>query len=43
LIPYDETVMKADRVGETPLKYAETSKGIAAIQGIGEKLLQNKT
>jgi len=43
LIPYDETVMKADRVGETPLKYADTSKGIAAIQGIGEKLLQNKT
>lgn len=42
LIPYDEIVMKADRVGETPLKYAETSKGIAAIQGIGEKLLQNK-
>jgi len=42
LIPYDETVMKADRVGETPLKYAETSKGIAAIQEIGEKLLQNK-
>ena len=42
LIPYDETVLKADRVGETPLKYAETSKGITAIQGIGEKLLQNK-
>jgi CO dehydrogenase maturation factor len=43
LIPYDETVMKADRIGETPLKYAETSKGIEAIQVIGEKLLQNKT
>jgi CO dehydrogenase maturation factor len=43
LIPYDETVMKADRVGETPLKYAETSEGIQAIQGIGEKLLQNNT
>jgi CO dehydrogenase maturation factor len=42
LIPYDETVLKADRVGEAPLKYAETSKGITAIQGIGEKLLQNK-
>jgi CO dehydrogenase maturation factor len=39
-IPYDETVMKADRVGETPLKYADTSKGIEAIYGIGEKLLQ---
>jgi CO dehydrogenase maturation factor len=43
LIPYDETVMKADRVGETPLKYAETSEGIEAIEGIGEKLLQNET
>lgn len=42
LIPYDDTVIKADRVGEAPLKYAETSEGIAAIQGIGEKLLQNK-
>jgi CO dehydrogenase maturation factor len=42
LIPYDETVMKADRIGETPLKYAETSDSISAIQGIGEKLLQNK-
>jgi len=42
LIPYDETVLKADRVGEAPLKYAETSRGIIAIQGIGEKLLQNK-
>ena len=43
LIPYDETVLKADNIGEAPLKYAETSKGIAAIQGIGEKLLQNQT
>jgi CO dehydrogenase maturation factor len=38
LIPYDEIVLKADRIGESPLKY-ETSKGIAAIQRIGEKLL----
>ena len=43
LIPYDETVLKADRIGEAPLKYKETSKGIVAIQGIGEKLLQNQT
>jgi CO dehydrogenase maturation factor len=42
LIPYDDTVIKADRVGEAPLKYAETSEGIKAIQGIGEKLLQNQ-
>jgi CO dehydrogenase maturation factor len=43
LIPYDDTVIKADRVGEAPLKYAETSESVKAIQAIGEKLLQNKT
>ena len=42
LVPYDETILKADREGETPLKYAEDSKGIATIQRIGEKLLENK-
>jgi CO dehydrogenase maturation factor len=42
LIPYDDTVVKADRVGEPPLKYAATSKSVKAIQGIGEKLLQKK-
>jgi len=39
LIPYDEQVLKADVIGETPLKYAEVSKGVAAIRKIGEKLL----
>jgi CO dehydrogenase maturation factor len=43
LIPYDEIVVKADRVGEPPLNYAETSESVKAIQGIGEKLLQNRT
>ena len=42
LIPYDKTILKADREGETPLKYAGDSKGIAAIQEIGEKLLKHK-
>ena len=42
LIPYDDTVVKADRVGEAPLKYAETSESVKAIQMIGEKLLQNQ-
>ena len=42
LIPYDDTVVKADRAGEAPLKYAQTSESVKAIQGIGEKLLQNK-
>ncbi|MCJ7722114.1 cobyrinic acid a,c-diamide synthase, partial [Candidatus Bathyarchaeota archaeon] len=43
LIPYDDTVVKADRVGEAPLKYGETSEGVKAIQSIGEQLLQNNT
>jgi CO dehydrogenase maturation factor len=43
LIPYDDTVVKADRVGEAPLKYAETSESVKAIQQIGEKLLQERT
>ena len=43
LIPYDDTVVKADRVGEAPLKYAEVSESVKAIQGIGDKLLENRT
>jgi CO dehydrogenase maturation factor len=43
LIPYDDIVVKADRVGEPPLKYAKTSESVKAIQAIGEKLLQNRT
>ncbi len=43
LIPYDDIIVKADRVGEPPLKYAETSESVKAIQMIGEKLLKNKT
>jgi len=39
LIPYDEQILKADINGETPLKYADVSKGVAAIRKIGEKLL----
>ena len=42
LIPYDDTIVKADRAGEPPLKYAETSESVKAIQLLGEKLLQNK-
>ena len=42
LIPYDEKVLRADREGEAPLKYAENSEGIATIQRIGEKLLELK-
>jgi len=43
LIPYDETIMKADVGGETPLKYFGASGGMVAIQKIGEKLLNLKT
>ena len=43
LIPYDETIMKADVGGETPLKYFGASGGVVAIQKIGEKLLNLKT
>jgi CO dehydrogenase maturation factor len=43
LIPYDDIVVKADRVGEPPLKYAKTSESVKAIQVIGEKLLHNRT
>ena len=39
-IPYDDTVVKADRVGEAPLKYAESSQSVKAIQSIGEKLIE---
>ena len=42
LIPYDETILKADIEGETPLKYAGDSEGIATIHKIGEKLLKHK-
>jgi len=42
MVPHDETILKADREGEAPLKYAEVSKGTAAIQRIGEKLLKHK-
>lgn len=43
LIPYDYIVVKADRVGEPPLKYAEKSESVQAIQRIGDKLLQERT
>lgn len=43
LIPYDDIIVKADRVGEPPLNYAETSESVKAIEAIGDKLLQNQT
>jgi len=39
LIPYDKQILKADMSGETPLKYAQVSRGVTAIRKIGEKLL----
>lgn len=43
LIPYDEQILEADMRGETLLKHAEDSKGVAAIQKIGEKILEQIT
>ncbi len=40
LIPYDETILKADMEGEAPLKYVGDSRGIKTIQEIGEKLVK---
>jgi len=42
IIPYDEQILKADIQGETPLRYMETSKGIVAVQKIGDRLLEYK-
>ena len=42
VVPYDEMILKADMKGETPLKYASESIGVAAIQKMGEKLLEGK-
>ena len=39
LVPFDEKILKADMQGETPLRYAEQSIGVAAIHTIGEKLI----
>jgi len=39
LVPFDEKILKADMQGETPLRYAEQSIGVAAIHAIGEKLI----
>ena len=39
LIPYDEHIVKADMNGESPLKHAETSKSVAVIRKLGEKML----
>jgi len=40
LVPFDEKILEADRLGETPFKHASQSIGVIAIQEIGEKLLE---
>lgn len=40
LMPYDAQILKADRDGETPLRYAKTSKGLRAVRRICEGLLR---
>lgn len=39
LVPYDEEILKADMEGESPLRYAETSRGITHIHEIGKTLI----
>ena len=43
LIPFDDMVLKADMLGETPLKYADDTQSLAAIHRLGEKLLEEAT
>jgi len=43
LIPFDDMLLKADMLGETPLKYADDSKSLAAVHRLGEKLLEEAT
>jgi len=38
LVPFDQTILRADMQGETPLRYADQSVAIAAIRSMGEKL-----
>ncbi len=40
LIPYDDVLLKADMLGETPLKYADDSASLATIRKLGERLLE---
>ncbi len=42
LVPYDKKILEADMQGETPLKHANESIGVAAIHKLGEKLLENR-
>jgi len=41
-VPYDEQILRADMKGESPLKYAEESRGVKSVQEMGEKLLAFK-
>jgi len=41
LIPYDEKILSADRIGETPLKQSQASDGVATIRKMGETLLSS--
>ena len=43
LIPFDDMLLNADMLGETPLRYADDSKSLAAIHRLGEKLLEEAT
>jgi len=42
MVPFDEKILKADMQGETPLKQADQSIGVAAIRKLGETLIEDK-
>jgi len=42
LVPYDGKILKADMQGKTPIEYAGQSVGVAAIQDLGKKLLEQQ-
>jgi len=39
-IPYDEKIVEADKIGESPFLYASDSFAVQALMNIGEKLFQ---
>ena len=40
LVPFDNMLLEADMLGETPFRYADDSKTLATIREMGEKLLE---
>jgi nitrogenase subunit NifH len=43
LFPFDKQIAEPDMNGESPIKYANKSKGIDSIRQLGEKVIQRTT